>query len=242
MSEYFNAYFIELFGETVGPIVGLVALLVLIAILLWVALILIRRFRGGLFISGGNKGRQPRLAVTDAVPVDSQRRLVLVRRDDVEHLILIGGPTDIVIEAGIGQQQPPVPAQTTQTQPAQRPAIVAAKEAVADVERGRPVRVPDAQLPSQSLPKFAERRDETMVSTPNLSAPNVSSTYAPPPVTPPAAPPIVRAVEAPAPVHPSVAPPAAPAVAAPAVQARTNPELDLDKLLNELRPNPLQDR
>ena len=242
MYDYFNAYFIELFGETTGPIIGLVALLVLIAILLWVALILIRRFRGGLFISGGNKGRQPRLAVTDAVPVDSQRRLVLVRRDDVEHLILIGGPTDIVVEAGIGQHQPPVPVQTTQTQPAQRPAIVAAKEAVADVERGRPVRVPEAQLPSQSSPKFAERRDETTVSTPNVSAPNVSSAYAPPPivtppVTPPAAPPIVRAVEAP--VQPPVAPPAAPAAAA---QARTNPELDLDKLLNELRPNPLQDR
>ena len=52
------------------------------------------------FIRGG-KNRQPRLAVLDAAPVDTRRRLVLVRRDSVEHLILIGGPTDVVIESGI---------------------------------------------------------------------------------------------------------------------------------------------
>jgi hypothetical protein len=52
------------------------------------------------FIRGG-KNRQPRLAVLDAAAVDTRRRLVLVRRDDVEHLIMIGGPTDIVIESRI---------------------------------------------------------------------------------------------------------------------------------------------
>jgi hypothetical protein len=29
------------------------------------------------------------------------RRLVLIRRDDVEHLIMTGGPVDVVIETGI---------------------------------------------------------------------------------------------------------------------------------------------
>jgi hypothetical protein len=33
--------------------------------------------------------------------VDRQRRLVLIRRDDVEHLIMTGGPVDVVIETGI---------------------------------------------------------------------------------------------------------------------------------------------
>src|SRR5690606_36399351 len=33
--------------------------------------------------------------------VDSHRRLILIRRDDVEHLILIGGPTDVVVEQNI---------------------------------------------------------------------------------------------------------------------------------------------
>jgi hypothetical protein len=60
-----------------------------------------RRLGGGTFIPGG-RSRRARLAVIDATAVDSKRRLVLVRRDDVEHLILIGGPTDLVVETGIG--------------------------------------------------------------------------------------------------------------------------------------------
>jgi len=45
-----------------------------------------------------------RLAVVDQANVDGRRRLVLVRRDDVEHLIMTGGPVDVVIETGIGEQ------------------------------------------------------------------------------------------------------------------------------------------
>jgi flagellar protein FliO/FliZ len=44
-----------------------------------------------------------RLAVSEQTSVDGKRRLVLVRRDNVEHLIMIGGPVDVVIETGIGQ-------------------------------------------------------------------------------------------------------------------------------------------
>jgi hypothetical protein len=43
----------------------------------------------------------PRLAVIDAAAVDGRRRLVLVRRDNIEHLLMIGGPTDIVVESNI---------------------------------------------------------------------------------------------------------------------------------------------
>jgi flagellar protein FliO/FliZ len=44
---------------------------------------------------------EPRLGVIEQAQVDSRRRLVLVRRDDVEHLIMTGGPVDVVIETGI---------------------------------------------------------------------------------------------------------------------------------------------
>jgi hypothetical protein len=37
--------------------------------------------------------------------VDSRRTLVLIRRDDVEHLIMTGGPVDVVIETGIAIPQ-----------------------------------------------------------------------------------------------------------------------------------------
>lgn len=33
--------------------------------------------------------------------VDAKRKLVLLRRDDVEHLVMTGGPADLVIECGI---------------------------------------------------------------------------------------------------------------------------------------------
>ena len=48
---------------------------------------------------------QKRLEVTDHANVDGRRRLVLVRRDNVEHLIMIGGPVDVVVETGIGESR-----------------------------------------------------------------------------------------------------------------------------------------
>jgi flagellar protein FliO/FliZ len=44
---------------------------------------------------------EPRLGVMEHARVDSRRMLVLIRRDDVEHLIMTGGPVDVVIETGI---------------------------------------------------------------------------------------------------------------------------------------------
>ena len=50
----------------------------------------------------------PRLAVVDHANVDGRRRLVLIRRDDTEHLIMTGGPVDVVIETGIPAPQAPI--------------------------------------------------------------------------------------------------------------------------------------
>ena len=47
----------------------------------------------------GRKGQ--RLGISEYHEIDKTRRLVLVRRDDTEHLILIGGAHDIVVESGI---------------------------------------------------------------------------------------------------------------------------------------------
>lgn len=47
----------------------------------------------------GRRGQ--RLGISEYHEVDKSRRLVLVRRDNVEHLILIGGSQDLVIEPGI---------------------------------------------------------------------------------------------------------------------------------------------
>lgn len=47
-----------------------------------------------------------RIGILESVPVDARRRLVLVRRDDVEHLVMIGGPSEFVVETNIGRAGP----------------------------------------------------------------------------------------------------------------------------------------
>src|ERR1039458_1067085 len=81
--------------------IAFAVVLALIGLTAW----LVRRF-GANRLSGGTRGRQPRLAVIDAATVDGRRRLVLVRRDNVEHLLMIGGPTDIVVEPNIVRAMP----------------------------------------------------------------------------------------------------------------------------------------
>ena len=102
MEDFIGAYGNRLIVAVVG--VG-VALLVL-AIALW---LLRRRSGSAPFIRGG-RNRQPRLQVLDATAVDARRRLVLVRRDDTEHLLLLGSHGDLVIESNI-----PVPEGSQQT-------------------------------------------------------------------------------------------------------------------------------
>lgn len=79
-----------------------IAVLVLIGVAAW----LVRRFAGSHLGANSNRGRMPRLAVIDAAAVDGRRRLVLVRRDNVEHLLMIGGPSDIVVEPNIVRAMP----------------------------------------------------------------------------------------------------------------------------------------
>lgn len=51
-----------------------------------------------------------RIEVIESAPFDGKRRLVLIRRDDREHLLLTGGPVDVVIETGIESENRPAPA------------------------------------------------------------------------------------------------------------------------------------
>lgn len=69
-----------------------------IALVALVALIFILRAFGRR--SRGRKGM--RLGIVEYCEVDQTRRLVLLRRDDVEHLVLIGGNQDMLVEANIG--------------------------------------------------------------------------------------------------------------------------------------------
>jgi len=76
--------------------IAFLVVLALIGLTAW----LVRRFSSNR-LGNAARGRQPRLAVIDAATVDARRRLVLIRRDNTEHLLMIGGPTDVVVETNI---------------------------------------------------------------------------------------------------------------------------------------------
>src|SRR5690242_8690890 len=91
--------FDSLFGLPLAArfFIAFLVVLALIGVTAWV----VRRF-GSSRLGGGARGsRQPRLAVIDAASVDGRRRLVLIRRDNIEHLLMIGGPSDVVVESNI---------------------------------------------------------------------------------------------------------------------------------------------
>src|SRR5258705_6289988 len=63
------------------------AVLALIGLAAW----LVRRFATNRLGANTQRGRMPRLVVIDAAAVGGRPRLVLVRRDNVGHLLMIGG-------------------------------------------------------------------------------------------------------------------------------------------------------
>ncbi len=83
---------------------------------LFIVLWLLRNRAPSPFVRGG-RNRQPRLQVLDAAAIDTRRRIVLIRRDNVEHLVMIGGPTDLLIETGIGDERHYLNARMLQAQP-----------------------------------------------------------------------------------------------------------------------------
>src|SRR5690606_22970669 len=85
-----------------------------------------------------------------------RRRLVLVRRDEVEHLIMIGGPTDIVIESRIAGTAAPASAET-----AAEPAAAAREVRPAETpSRGEPAPIAAAlAVPRGSV--AADRAEHT---------------------------------------------------------------------------------
>lgn len=165
-------------------VLGLAAalLVLLIAVALYRA-ILGRRIRG----AAGGRARQPRLGVVDAYELDRQRQLVLIRRDNVEHLVMIGGPNDILIESTISRVSVP--------QDARAQKDFAAADAA--VEPPAPMMTPPVIAVAPAAPSAA----------PQPVAPPAPAVPVPPP--PPAAPSVVPPPAAPQGAAPVVAPPPA---------------------------------
>ncbi len=102
----------SVFGSDGSPVVQYVTIFAVIFAVLTVIVLAVRRFGGGGLVDAkrsGQRGRQPRLGIVDVYELDRQRQLILLRRDNVEHLLLVGGPNDVVIERNIqrGPQRDP---------------------------------------------------------------------------------------------------------------------------------------
>jgi len=76
-------------------LIALVFVVALIGGLAW----LVKRFGWGRRFIATSSTR--RLAVLEVLPLDGKRRLILLRRDKVEHLVLLGSERDLLIESGI---------------------------------------------------------------------------------------------------------------------------------------------
>lgn len=84
------------FVLALGVVIGLILLLA------WIAR---RSGWGGIAAKplGRNKRR---LAVVEALTLDPKRRLVIVRRDGTEHLLILSGTGETVIERGFAAPEP----------------------------------------------------------------------------------------------------------------------------------------
>lgn len=77
-------------------VLALIFVISLIGLAAW----LIRRFgTTGRFMA--KTKQHSRLGIVEMAVIDAKRRLVLVRRDDHEHLLLLGANSELVIESGI---------------------------------------------------------------------------------------------------------------------------------------------
>jgi len=123
------------FFDIAGYLRFVVALVAVLALILVTAHVAKRFLHGRVALAKGSAGR--RLSVSEVLPLDARRRVVLLRRDGQEHLVLIGPDGDTVIERDIT-----VPDQTAD-QPAARLASAPGKasprpggETVAEREPG----------------------------------------------------------------------------------------------------------
>ncbi|HEY8273542.1 MAG TPA: flagellar biosynthetic protein FliO [Pseudolabrys sp.] len=121
--------------------IAFLVVLALIGLTAW----LVRRF-GANRLGNASRGRQPRLAVIDAATVDGRRRLVLIRRDNVEHLLMIGGPSDLVVEPNIVRAVSARDVPRDQTRAA--PAAEAAARQTPTIENGWPLQPATESAPA----------------------------------------------------------------------------------------------
>lgn len=126
MAEWIRTALGETTGQVLVVVIGLVVVLALIGLFL--------RLSKMISSPGFRSKNMARLGVLEAVAVDTKRRLVLVKCDQKEHLILIGGDNDLVVDNDVRNQSKPV-----ETQPNPRQVVKATNtETTPEIQVNRP--------------------------------------------------------------------------------------------------------
>lgn len=143
------------FGATGATVVRYALALAVVAGLLLLLRWVLRNYATGGQLSIG-RSRHNRLTIVEQIALDQRRRLLLVRRDGVEHLILVGGGNDLVVEPTIIRGVPvgslgrtarptaPLATATEDAEHAEKPAVATAPVApMAEAPANpRPVAIP----------------------------------------------------------------------------------------------------
>lgn len=136
-----------LFGGSGNTILTMVLALGVVLVLIVLAVWLLKLVSN---VSGNAaRGRNKRLSVVDTLVLDQKRQLLIVRRDDVEHLILVGGPQDVVVETGIAVPEAPA-AQTQARRPLPTLGRKPAETKMTPPQSAEPV--PAASAPVEAAP------------------------------------------------------------------------------------------
>ncbi len=196
----------SLFGLELSTAQKVIVASVVILVLLALLGLFVRQIQGGrLRLRGQVAGRQrqPRLGVVDTYDLDRQRQLVLIRRDNIEHLVMIGGASDVVVETNImrsgsrsvvpsyadtAMPDRPLPPFETLVPPSE-PALRAGDE----MRRNGAAEVPDLlpPLPSRAAPQADFTATGASVAAAlGVSAPPPAPAPAKPAAPPPPVPPV----------------------------------------------------
>jgi flagellar biogenesis protein FliO len=156
----------SLFGGSASTLLNaafaLGIVLVLIVLGLWLLKVLTRAGETM------GRGREKRLQIVDTATVDSKRKVMIIRRDNVEHVVMTGGPTDLVIESGIAVPEAPqmrrrMDIRQAPPAPAPQPKAAEPADIAAPITPDRPVtrdtvdRLHDLARPAPLKPRVALR-------------------------------------------------------------------------------------
>jgi flagellar protein FliO/FliZ len=138
----------SLFGGSAGTLLNAAFALGIVIVLIVLGLWLLKLLSKASERLG--RASEKRLQVVDTAAVDGKRKVMIIRRDNVEHVILTGGPQDLVIESGIA-----VPEPQPMRRPAARPAAAAAAKPAEAADIASPV-TPDRPVSRDTVDRLRD--------------------------------------------------------------------------------------